>query len=88
MACISRALTNRRNNVEGGRILNETRKIASIEYDDGDVGWYAKTGYTIKPYIEPGLHGNLTYLEVATLTGEVVARLPAWKVTIIYESAS
>ena len=66
-------------------ILTDPRKIAGIYFDDDEGSCYeAALGFTIEAYPEPGTLHDLVYFAVYDETKKLVARVPAWKVTVIY----
>ena len=69
---------------ENDTIEHDERPIAGIYFNDKDeTHWEAKSGYTIEAYGEPGMACYIPYFRVIK-NGEVVSRIPAWQVTVVY----
>jgi len=67
-------------------IWNDDRTISGIYYDDPEESRYSlSSGHHIKAYPEPGPHGDIAYFAVYNASGIIEARVPAWKVTVVYE---
>ena len=66
-------------------ILSDTREISGIYFDDDEGSCYtSETGHEIKAYPEPGVFNDIVYFAVHNNEGNIIARVPAWKVTVVY----
>jgi len=66
------------------RIVEDPRTISGIYFDDDEGSCYQQSdGFIIIAYAEPGPVGPIPWLEISK-DGQVVARLTAYKVRIVY----
>ena len=64
-------------------IQEDDREILSIEF--GDCGYDTRSNCTdIEPYQEKGIGDWMTVLAVKDYSGDVIARIPAWRAEIYY----
>ena len=71
---------------EISELISDTRKIEAVYYDDAEGSHYKinETGVSdIVAYAEPGIYGIVPWLKIM-VDRVVIARLPAWKVTVVY----
>lgn len=58
-----------------------------IDYLGGDIehgAWYPSPEFEIEVYGEPGMYCNLPYFAVKK-EGVIVARIPAWQISVHYK---
>lgn len=66
------------------KILTDKREISGIYWDNTEEDNFKyEDGYEILAYAEHGPCGPIPYFEVMS-DGNVVARVPSWKVTVYY----
>jgi uncharacterized protein YqfB (UPF0267 family) len=67
-------------------ILKDKREISGIYYDDAEESHYStEAGYRIMAYREDGMYCYIPYFAVYNDKDEIIARVPAWKVTVVYK---
>ena len=69
-------------------VLTDDREISAIAWNNAEDECYlAKEGYKIVAYGEPGMHCEIPYFAVKR-NGIVIARVPAWQVSVHYKEKS
>lgn len=67
-------------------ILDDKRPIDTICWNNAeDTQYSTKYGYEIEAYGEPGMCGDIPYFCVKH-NGTIVARVPAWQVSVHYKA--
>ena len=67
-------------------IIADETEISGIYYDDVDESHYStEAGYIIRPYYETGTLYDVLYYAVYDVDNKIIARVPAWKVTVVYK---
>lgn len=68
-----------------GTILEDKREIEIIAWNNEvDASYPSNMGYKINAYPEPGMHCNIPFFAVEK-DGMIVARVPAWQVSVHYK---
>ena len=66
-------------------VLTDDREISVIAWNNADDACYrAINGVKIEAYGEPGMHCDIPYFAVKQ-NGIVIARVPAWQVSVHYK---